>query len=278
MAVKNKKPELEQEDKSLEVIIAEVNKKFGKGTLGRLGDYEEITGAKLVTGIKKFDTDLGGGLPLGKMVQMYGLQGSGKSMIAQRVVADAQRRGLEAVWFDTEHSFNPEWARLLGVDTDKLIFSDEGQVEDVFDAIRSILPTNPGIIVIDSVASMKTHAEMTNEFDQNTIALMARFLSRALPVINQLNKQTCILFLNQLRTNITAMGAFGNTIPGGRALGFTCSQMIEIKRDSDLIHVDNKKANEVIGQKIQYNITKNRFNAPFKNGSFKFFYDGSIVE
>lgn len=268
----------EEKDPTLPMVLAQINRKYGKGTVGKLKDFEMTIG-QLSTGIPQLDKDLGGGMPLGRIAQFYGLQSSGKSVLAQALVADAQRQGLDAFWFDCEGTFDEEWAKKLGINTEKLAVSQEAVAERVFEIIRKLLTAKPGIIVVDSVASMRSEKEFEEEdFGKDTIALMARFLSKGLPILNALNERTLILFINQLRTNITAMGAFGNTVPGGRALSFFSSIMIELKRDKDFITDDGKKKGEPIGQIVHYKIDKNKLSTPMKTGSFKLYYENGRLE
>jgi recombination protein RecA len=277
-----KKPEEVNEeeikDPTLPMVMAQINRKYGKGTVGKLDDFTHLE-EKLSTSIPQLDTDLGGGIPLGRIAQFYGLQSSGKSVLAQKLVANAQKQGLDAFWFDCEGTFDKEWAKKLGVDVDKLGVSQEAVAERVFEMIRKLLTAKPGIIVVDSVASMRSEKEFEEEdFGKDTIALMARFLSKGLPILNALNERTLILFINQLRTNITVMGAFGNTVPGGRALSFFSSIMIELKRDKDFITDDGKKKGEPIGQVVHYKIDKNKTAPPMKTGSFKLYYEDGRME
>jgi recombination protein RecA len=273
MATKNAEEEVKE--MTMAHAIASINRKYGKGTVGKYDGFSHPD--KLLTGIKQFDEDIGGGFPRGRIVQMYGLQGSGKSVIAQRLVADAQAKGLDAFWFDVERSFDKEWATKLGVDVGKLGMSQEGVAERVFEMMRKLLEVKPGIIVVDSVASMAVEKEFEEEdMSKESIAYLARFLSRKVPIINALNRETLIVFINQLRTNITVMGAFGNTVPGGRAVGHFSSIMVELKRDKDFIHPEGKKSESPIGQVVHYKIDKNKTAAPFKTGSFKLFFDGRV--
>lgn len=277
MATKTDKNDQEEaKEVTLAMAMAQINRKYGKGTVGKLEDFHFIE-ERILSGIPQLDKDLGGGFPMGRIAQFYGLQSSGKSVLAQLLVANAQKKGYDAFWFDCEGTFDKDWAKKLGVDTDKLGVSQEAVAERVFEMIRKLLEARPGIIVVDSVASMRSEKEFEEEdFGKDTIALMARFLSKGLPIINALNERTLIIFINQLRTNITAMGAFGNTIPGGRALSFFSSVMIELKRDKEFIPDPEKKSNPPIGQVVHYKIDKNKTSAPMKTGSFKLFYDGRL--
>ena len=142
-------------DPSFKMVLAQINRKYGAGTVGKIEDFTHL-GKKLSTGITKLDEDLGGGIPLGRIAQFYGLQSSGKSVLAQNLVADAQRQGLDAFWFDCEGTFDKAWAQKLGVDTDKLGMSQEAVAERVFEMIKKLLTARPGIIVVDSVASMRS--------------------------------------------------------------------------------------------------------------------------
>lgn len=259
-------------------VIAELNKQYGPNTMGTPSDIKTLEISRIPTGVAKLDKDLGGGLPKGRMVELYGIPSSGKSLISLLTIKQAQAMGLDCVYFDVENSYDPTWAKALGVDTDKLIIVNLEVAEDIFNAMVEVLKANPGVIVVDSIASMVTKAELEEPLEQVFMAPKARFLSKALGKINAHNKETLIIFINQLRDNLTAMGAFGTKTPGGRALTHGMSIRLKIHRDSALLYKDGKKSGEVIGQVVQYNIEKNKTSAPNKVGSFKYLYDGPTIE
>lgn len=274
MPTKKTKEPAETKVPSLNRIIAQINKKAGETVIGRLGDMENITAERIPTGVEIFDKALGGGFPAGRMVELYGLPSSGKSLISQLAIAQAQKRGEECVYVDAEGSFDPSFAKLLGVDTDKIALMQIGVGEDIFDTLAEILKAEPGVIVVDSVAALVTRAEMEDSVEKAEMASKARLMSKALRKINALNKKTLIIFINQLRQGIATWGPAPKVTTGGMALGFYSSVRIEVKRDKELLYEDGKKSGEVVGQIVQFHVTKNKTAKPYQVGSFKFFFDG----
>lgn len=262
----------------LDKMMAEINKEFGETIISRVEDFEDAHVERITTGIKQLDDAVGGGFPRGKFVELYGFPSSGKSTVSLLLCAEAQRRGLEVVYVDCESTFDPEFARSLGVNPDRVILVQTAMGEELFAILKKLLELEPGVIVVDSIGAMITKSEGETEFEKAMVAPKARLLSRALPVINQLNTNTLLVFINQLRTNLTAMGSFGTTTPGGKAMGFFASVRIEFKIDKDFLYADGKKSGDIVGQVVQFNIKKNKTSKPFRTGSFKFFYDGPRFE
>lgn len=274
---KDKIDKEEPKTPSLNRIISQINKDAGETVIGRIGDMENVTTERIPSGVKGLDEAVGGGFPLGRMVELYGLPSSGKSMIAQLIVGQAQKKGLECIYVDCEAGFDPDFAEKLGVDTKKLILVQTGIGEDVIDVVAKTLKAKPGVVVIDSVGAMITRAETEDSVEEVKMAPKARLMSKGLPKLTALNEGSLIIFINQLRKVITTWGGGGSTTTGGMALGFYSSIRVEVKRDKDLIYLDNKKTDgQVIGQIVQYNVTKNKTHPPFKYGSFKFYFDGRI--
>lgn len=276
MAVK--KEEISMEPTTLNRVIAAINKKAGETVIGRLGDMQNVATKRYVTGVKKLDEAMGGGFPEGRMVELYGLPSSGKSLIAQLVIANAQKDGGECVYVDAEGSFDPKFAKLLGVDTDKLALVQMGIGEDIIDTIVQVLRAQPAVIVVDSVGAMITRDEFQESVEKVFMAPKARLMSKGLPKITAANKKTLIIFINQLRQVITTWGGGGTTTPGGMALGFYASVRVQIKKDKDMLYEGPKTGHDPIGQIVQFNITKNKTAPPHRTGSFKFFFDGGIQE
>ena len=203
---------------------------------------------------------------------------SGKSLIASMVIANSQKDGGECVYVDAEGSFDPSFARKLGVDTNKLALVQMGIGEDIIDTIIQVLRSRPAVIVIDSVGAMITRNEFVESVEKVFMAPKARLMSRGLPKITAANKGTLIIFINQLRQIITTWGGGGTTTPGGMALGFYASVRILIKRDKDLLYEGPKTGHDPIGQQINFNITKSKVSVPHQTGSFKFYFDGRIQQ
>lgn len=274
MATKKKTVE-EVKAPTLNRIMAEINKKAGENIIGRVTDMPTMTIQRLTTGVGVLDTALGGGMPVGRIVELYGQPSAGKSLISLFTIAEAQKKGLECVYLDCEDSFDPEWAEKLGVDVKKLIISQSSVGEDTLGLVAKLLRAKPAVIVVDSVAAMVTRAELEEEIDKAFMAPKARLMSKGLSILNAINQGTLIIFINQLRSTMAMYGpAF--TTPGGNALKFYSSCRIEVKKVEEL-HLEGKKSNPVIGQLVGFKVTKNKTAPPFQTGSFKFFYeDGSI--
>lgn len=261
---------------SLKRIIAEINKKAGETVLGVVTGMPNLEILRLKTGVDTLDTALGGGLPVGRIVELYGQPSAGKSLISLLAIAEAQRNGGDCVYLDCEDSFDAEWAKKLGVNTDKLILSQSSVGEDTLELVIKLLKAQPAIIVVDSVAAMVTRAELEEDIDKAFMAPKARLLGKALRMILAQNRGTTIIFINQLRATMAMYGPQFIT-PGGRAIPFAASIRVEVKKSED-IHLDDKKTKEIIGQVVGFKVTKNKTAIPFKTGSFKLFYeDGKIM-
>ena len=273
-----KTPEADVGTISLNRIIAQINKAAGETVIGRLGDMQNLATKRYPTGVKRLDDALGGGFPSGRMVELYGLPSSGKSLIASMVIANAQKDGGECVYVDAEGSFDPSFARKLGVDTDKLALVQMGIGEDIIDTIIQVLRSRPAVIVIDSVGAMITRDEFVESVEKVFMAPKARLMSRGLPKITAANKGTLIIFINQLRQIITTWGGGGTTTPGGMALGFYASVRVLVKKDREMLYEGPKTGHDPIGQIVQFNITKSKVSVPHQTGSFKFYFNGRIQQ
>jgi recombination protein RecA len=261
---------------SLNRTVSEINRQYGANTIGTLDKMPSLQMERILTEIPSFDDAVGGGLPFGRLVEFFGIPSSGKSLISLVAIGKAQKKGLNCIYMDAENSFDPIFAQKLGVDTDKLVVTQITTGEDVIDVICKLLDSQPGIIVLDSVAAIVPRKEMEVDMDQATMALKARLLSRGLAKVNALNKKTLIIFINQLRSTLTMYGA-PSTTPGGRALPHFSSVRVEVKQ-GDKINKDNKKTGDVIGHVVQFLVKKNKTAAPFKQGNFKFFYEDVRIE
>ncbi len=273
--IKKKEPEAEKTP-SIQRVLAEINKKYGKTIIGTASSMHNLTMERISTGVPILDDVLGGGWLLGRMVEMFGLPSAGKSVISLLTIKEAQDKGLECIIVDAEKSFDPEFAKKFGVNTDKLMVIDLSVGEEIVDTVAKLLSAQPGIIVVDSVAAMVPNEEMKKSAEENTMALRARLMSRGLAKLNALNKKTLIIWINQMRSTLAMYGA-KNATTGGRSLGHYASIRIEVKQGERLT-VDNKKTGEVIGQVIQVNCVKNKTSQPYKYGAFKFWYEGAKIE
>jgi len=269
----------------LKTVINELKKKFGNDIILTGKELSTLKTDRVPTGSIWLDHILDGGLPRGRIVEMYGIQSSGKSLIAQRTVAQAQKQELDCVWFDAEGCFDPIFAQKLGVDTDKLTVVKTSEAERTFDMVAKFLDAKPAIIVVDSVAALVPFFEIDNETDKNTMALQARIMSKGLRKITGLvgKANTLVIFINQLREKL---GSYGNPeiTSGGRALGFYASVRIEVRRGEWITLKDMGKGStqdekkQRVGQVVKFNVTKSKVSKPHQLGSFRFFFNGVIDE
>jgi len=263
--------------KNLARLIAAVNKKFGEKVIGRIEDWDDIEIKRLSTGLEGLDEALGGGFPVGRNIELYGVPSSGKSLISMLTIAQAQRDGKSCIYFDVEDSFSSEFAEKLGVNVKSLIIANLGIGEQIMDLICKLLEAQPDLIVVDSIAAMVAQDVVEASLEKQYMALKARLMSKGLPKITTLNKKTTIIWINQIRSTLIMYGP-KTTTPGGNALKFYASLRLEVKR-SEFLHEDDKKTKPIIGQVITYRVTKNKTAPPFKVGSFKLLYDsGEIIE
>lgn len=261
---------------SLKRVLAQINKEYGDNVIGTLADMQSLNIERLKTGIQPLDDALGGGFPLKRVVELYGLPSGGKSLISLLAIKAAQEQGLECVYVDAEDSFDPIWAAQVGVDVDKLVVTQVSVVEDVMDMVCNLLESEPGVIVVDSVASMIPRAELEESVDKVTMALKARLMSRAVNKITPLNKKTLVILINQIRATMAMFGA-QTTTPGGNAIKHGASIRMEVKK-GETLHVDDKKRKPVIGQVVNFRVVKNKTAAPYQTGSFKLYHKDARIE
>lgn len=266
----------EVKDVSMARLIAEINKDFGSDIIGRTPDLENVEVERVSSGIRCLDEALGGGFPLRRIVELYGLPSSGKSLISMKTIAEAQKNGMECVYIDAEDTFDPEFAHKLGVDTTKLVLAKINIGEDILNTVSRLLAVKPGIIVVDSIGGMTTRAEFEEDADKLHMAPKARLFGKMLPKITALNENTLIIFINQLRSTMALYGP-QLTTPGGSSVRFMSAVRVEVKKIEPL-HTDNKKTQPIIGQLIGFNTVKNKTAPPNKTGSFKFYYDDGKIE
>ena len=252
----------------LDKAINELNKKFGENTIGRIGSMPSVETERISSGSPYLDWTTGGGWPLGRTIELYGVFSSGKSLIALRTVAEFQKLGKSVVYLDSENAFSPQFAEHIGIDPDKLVISQISAGEEVFDMIDKLLDTEVSLIVVDSVASLLPNYESENEMDKQTIGLHARLMSKGLRKITAkaAHNKTLIIFINQIREKPTSYGN-PNITTGGRALGFYASLRVEVSR-GELIEEDKK----VIGQQVKFRVTKSKVSPPFREGYFLFYH------
>ncbi|MGY1841918.1 recombinase RecA [Modestobacter sp. SYSU DS0875] len=250
-------------DKALDMALAQIDKQFGKGSVMRLGDSPEIAMKVIPTGSVALDIALGiGGLPRGRVVEVYGPEASGKTTVALHAVANAQAAGGIAAFIDAEHALDPEYARAIGVDTDALLVSQPDTGEQALEIADMLIRSGAlDIIVIDSVAALVPRAEIEGEMGDSHVGLQARLMSQALRKITGAlnNSGTTAIFINQLREKVGVVYGSPEVTTGGRALKFYASVRLDVRRIETL-----KQGTEAVGSRVRVKIVKNKVAAPFK--------------